>query len=142
MGLPPDDDSYPPGDECLVCVDELFGGVTPKYVNAIVHDLEKCLPFPVWAEEPPDGVILLTQTTPCAWQFISPTFMSFAWSLEANRSNFAIIRLGFKYFESHVADKCYDAFPNELVCGEGPHLTEGGYVTCWWGPGIGKGPIA
>jgi len=135
MGIPIEYPDYPEGDECALCVDVLFGGVTPEFVIAIVQGLEKCLPYPAWAPEPPNGTFKLTQTAPCTWQFTRADTVSFIWQLTAGHSIFSILFPGFIFFTSDIPSNCYDAFPNSNVCGVGPVLCESGYVTCWWGPG-------
>ncbi len=142
MGLDPNDDSYPAGGECAVCVDELFGGNTPDCVIAIVQDIIPCFPEHAQFHTPPNGAWLLTQSAPCSWdkQLLDGTH--FSWSLGLNHSAFLITFPGFFWFESNVLDNCYDAFSNDRECGEGPTIGEEGYVTVWWGPQICKPPCS
>jgi len=140
MGLDPNDDSYPAGSECTVCVDELFGGSTPNMVLAIVQDIKPCPIFPEWAPPIPNGAFCLNQTGPCNWRGFRPDGVSFYWDLLADRSTFRIDWPGWVYFRSTVMDTCYDAFPNDNECMINFAWTFGGYVTIWWGPQICKGP--
>lgn len=134
MGLDPEYPVYEPGDECALCVDLLFDGLTPKYVEVDVSGITKC---PIAPVDPPNGVFLLTQTAPCRWQLLTDDFVAFIWELNNNQSIFSILRLGMIWFKANVAFDCFDAFVNENVCGVGPVWGEDGYALCYWGPTIG-----
>lgn len=134
MGTDPETDDYEEGAECALCVDALFDGVTPKYVEVDVSGITKC---PIAPNDPPNGTFLLTQTAACRWQFLTDDFVAFIWELNAGNSIFSILRLGFIWFTATVADDCIDAFANQNVCGVGPVYGENGYALCYWGPTIG-----
>lgn len=137
MGLDPEYPDYEEGDECPLCVDLLFDGLTPKYVEADVSGIVACPLIPM---SPPVGTFLLTQTyDPCKWEYMTPEFV-ITWGLEPDRSYLTIWVAGGKWFYSEVLDQCFDAFVNELDCSVGLTLGENGYVTLWWGPTIGPGP--
>ncbi|MBA7680739.1 hypothetical protein ES703_89060 [subsurface metagenome] len=134
MGTLPPTPAYEEGDECPVCVDLLFGGVTPKYVEIDVTGLNRC---PIATEDPPDGTYLLTQAAPCLWT-LTVGNRGYAWRLLNGRSILRLDWIGFfNFFYSSVLESCYDAFANQTVCGLPNDWAEDGYVTCWWGPTIG-----
>lgn len=134
MGTKPDKDVFEPGEECPTCVDILFGGITPKYVEVDVVDIEKC-PGP--AIEIPDGTYLLTQSEfPCIWHGFYDVGV-FLWDLRADDSRFHIGIPDKTFFWSLVEDTCIDAFVNQETCDMPGALGFNGYVTCWWGPTIG-----
>lgn len=135
MGIPIDWPGYTEGDECELCSEVLFGDVTPKFVIAIVQDIVWCDPPFGPPPELPNGTYKLEQTAPCRWQFLRDDNVGYIWELTAGHSVFSITYPGFIFFTADIEDDCYDAFPNETVCGVGPVIGEGGYVTCWWGPG-------
>lgn len=134
MGTAPDNDDYDSGDDCAICLDVLFDGVTPKYVEADVFGVVKC---PMAFGDPPAGTFLLTQTAPCSWMYLFDGKYSLSWDLRPHDSTFIITFPGFFWFLSIVLEPCFDAFVNQNVCGVGPTFGENGYVTLWWGPTIG-----
>lgn len=134
MGLDPEFPDYEEGDACPVCVDILFNGVTPKYVEIDVSGITKC---PIAIGDPPNGTFLLTQVQPCIWRAsVFPD--NFEWNLQVARSFFKIFQTPFEiWFSSDWAVECYDAFVNQNICGVGPAYGANGYVLVWWGPTIG-----
>jgi len=142
MGLDPNDDSYPDGDECVLCVDELFKGTTPNCVIAIVQDIVPCFPESPIHGTPPNGSFYLPQVGPCEWAATILKDIYLNWVLSANWSMAMITYPGFYWFKSDIYQNCFDAFPNDNECGVGPVLGEGGYITFWWGPGICKPPCS
>lgn len=140
MGLDPEDDSFLAGDECELCVDELFDGTTPVCVIAIVQDIEACPDYPAQAPPIPNGVFQLTQVAPCSWEFTDDNGIGFVWRLLAGNSYFWILSPAFHWFYARIEADCYDAFPNGLDCEDYHAIATGGYVTVWWGPGLCKGP--
>lgn len=136
MGLDPNDDTFEAGDECTVCVDELFGGVTPKTVLAIVQDIVMCPGVPP-LDPMPNGSFNLTQlANPCHWGCVGPGGYSYTWTLHADRSDFAIETAHTIMFFSRVMEICFDAFSNQADCAGLLTITHEGYVTVWWGPDI------
>jgi len=134
MGLRPDYPDYEPGIDCFVCNDLLFNGVTPKYVEADISGISKCLPE---LPDPPNGTFLLTQqANPCVW-LLTAAGMSYVWELRIDRSLFYVIIAGGQWFNSEVMHTCFDAFVNQNVCGVGAVYGENGYGLCYWGPTIG-----
>lgn len=134
MGLPPDHPDYEPGEDCLWCHDVLFGGVTPKYVEADVSGIVKC---PGVVLEPPQGTFLLTQkVNPCFWRYEAIGFF-IEWWLEQNRSSVLIWEAGFWWFSAGPEHACFDAFVNNNICNGPPAIGEDGYVLLYWGPTIG-----
>lgn len=134
MGIDPENTDYEPGDACPECVDSLFGGITPKYVEIDVSGLRRC---PIAHVDPPDGTFLLTQNQPCQWVF-ADGFRGYAWRLLNDRSILRLDWVGFfNFFYSEVMHTCIDAFANQTLCGLPNDYADSGYVTCWWGPTIG-----
>jgi len=134
MGTDPETDDYEAGDACTLCVDLLFDGTTPKYVEVDVSGIVKCGIAP---NDPPNGTWLLTQAEePCVWRLTSGVF-SFMWKLGANRSQLSIWQGMFVWFIADIVNECIDAFVNELSgCLVGQY-GEDGYALCYWGPTIG-----
>lgn len=134
MGTDPETSDYDPGNDCTVCVDVLFDGVTPKYVEADVVGIVKCIGVP---DDPPSGTFLLTQAVlACLWQY-TENGLFINWELRAGSSILTVGVPGFRWFHATVFEICWDAFVNQNVCGAGPVIGEDGYVTLWWGPTIG-----
>lgn len=134
MGLDPKHPDYEPGNQCNVCKDILFAGVTPKYVEADVSGINPC---PGIEDPAPNGTFLLTQgVNPCFWQYTT-NGLFINWELRIDRSILSIGVLGLWWFRAIVEDTCFDAFVNVNVCGEGPVIGENGYVLLYWGPTIG-----
>lgn len=137
MGLDPNDDSYPAGGECTVCVDELFGGNTPTCVIAVIQGIEKCVPG---HPDPPNGVFQLNQLPqPCVWQY-HDGFITINWQLKVDRSIMAVALPPEHWFYAEVMSICHDAFANETDCEVAGIIGHSGYVTIWWGPQMCKGP--
>ncbi len=134
MGIDPENPDYEPGDECPRCVDVLFDGVTPKYVEADIVDIEDCPASGILV--PPNGTYLLTQFAPCEWRYFVDNLL-IGWKLEIGQSRLFIGFNPGEWFFALVAHECIDAFANELNCGPGNVFGEKGYVTLWWGPTIG-----
>lgn len=135
MGIDPENPDYEPGDECTRCVNVLFNGLTPKYVEADISLIVKC-PFAIG--DPPNGTVLLTQNPMSSCQWIAGAHPNFiTWTLLAGHSIFSAGTIPFFWFFADVAFECIDAFVNTLVCGVGPTYGESGYAACWWGPTIG-----
>ncbi|MBA7697096.1 hypothetical protein ES703_105754 [subsurface metagenome] len=134
MGLDPKYPDYEAGDECPVCVDILFGGKTPKYVEVDVSGVVLCPGAP---DVKINGTFLMIQQTPCTWA-VTLGGITWTWSLNVGQSIFAIISGPAFFFSSHVADDCYDAFVNQNGPCNWPLIAaQNGYATCWWGPTIG-----
>lgn len=134
MGLDPEFDEYEEGDECPSCVDILFDGVTPKYVEADISGIIKC---PMVIPDPPNGTVLLTQTVPCTWKTVVGINF-YEWILGPASSMFTIYSAPtFVWFVHIRALLCCDAFVNSNVCGVGGAMGDSGYATIWWGPTIG-----
>jgi len=134
MGTDPSTDDYSEGDECALCVDLLFDGLTPKYVEAFITGIDKC-PISPW--EPPTGTALLTQIQPCVWTGLIGV-SQIQWVLQPGQSILKIFpNVFWSFFNSIVADDCIDAFVNQNVCGVGGSYGENGYVLLYWGPTIG-----
>lgn len=142
MGLDPNDDSYPAGNECGICVDELFGGTTPNFILAIIQDIVKCPGIPPGFGEPPNGAFCIPQIDNCRWSGMLDANNSLDWQLLPAESRLYVNWPGFSWFKNIIADKCYDAFLNDNVCGVGLAIGSGGYVTLWWGPQICKDPCS
>lgn len=140
MGLDPDDDSFPAGDGCTVCEDELFKGTTPDCILAVVQDIVRCPGTPEIVPGPPNGSFYLPQTGPCVWAKLLPNYTELRWELRPTDSLFTISWPSYFWFFAIVDEVCHDAFANTLECNGPPAAGEGGYVTCWWGPWICKPP--
>lgn len=133
MGTPPDDPKYEPGDECPTCNISLFGGVTPKYVEAELIGVTQCPAFPAI---PPNGIYLLTQSAPCIWQAAVGIWLM-RWSLLEISSGFRINSHPFEAFFHFPLIVCHHQFTNQrLVCG-GTNAGVGGFANIFWGPTIG-----
>lgn len=134
MGLRTTFPDYYPGGPCNVCKDVIFEGVTPMFVEAWVFGIVKCPGIPI---EPPNGNFLLTQTVlPCVWEYVDVPLV-IRWRLLADRSIFDIRWFESFWFFARIDDICFDTFDNENVCGVGLIAGDNGWVTIFWGPGIG-----
>jgi len=134
MGLAPEYPDYEEGDECEVCVDILFDGSTPKYVEAYVTGVTLCPGAPSIVI---DGTFLLTQSGPCVWGLIVAGIL-YTWTLRVGQSVFGITSGPAIFFSSIVNDDCYDAFVNQNGPCNWPFIAgTGGYVLLYWGPTIG-----
>ncbi len=134
MGTDPGQDVYPDGCRCEECEDSLFDGVTPKYIEIDVVDVEAC---PGVIVEPPNGTFLLTQQMDCCvWAFDNGTFV-FTWRLTATKSFMTIAKGMQIWFAAEINDTCIDAFVNTTNCALPQDDGHNGYITCWWGPTIG-----
>ena len=134
MGTDPETDDYEEGVECPLCVDLLFGGVTPKYVEADITGIVKCPGTPI---EPPNGTFLLTQTVlPCVWEYVDVPLV-IRWRLLADRSIFDVRWFEAFWFFNRIDEICFDAFVNENVCDGVQIAGQDGYALIWWGPTIG-----
>lgn len=134
MGTDPTNDDYDSDLECPLCVDLLFGGDTPKYVEADIFGIIQCPGKPA---VPNDTTVLLTQTLPCQWEGATGVW-SVTWRLLANDSRLIIATVVLSAFSSIIADDCIDAFVNQNVdCVPAGRCGRDGFVTLWWGPTIG-----
>jgi len=134
MGTDPDNDDYDDGLECAVCVDILFDGKTPKYVEVDMSGVLKC---PVSIGEPPNGTTLLTQTEVCKWVGMTGTD-TFEWHLNPDDSVLICYAAHWVFwFKAQPVIVCCDAFVNENDCEDEDDWGVGGYATVWWGPTIG-----
>lgn len=134
MGLSPKFDDYPGGASCALCEDDIFNGKTPFFVEAWVFGIIQCPGPPA---DPPNGVFLLPQVDPCRWTLVSPPLI-FDWFLAADRSVFQIASVPDRFwFFSQIFETCIDTFDNQHECGPPIILGDGGWVTIFWGPGIG-----
>jgi len=139
MGLDPQDPIYDGGDVCAVCVLDLFGGVTPKYVLAVVTGIETC-PGVFPPSPPPNGSFILTQIAPCQWRVFINGYQ-LLWKL-TDASSVFFIQDGLRFwFYETTAVLCLDSFINRLICRPDGPWSETGIVTLFWGPQIGKEPI-
>lgn len=133
MGTDPTQDSYVPGDVCVVCNVAGFGSVTPRYIEVHIEGLTVCPGLPT---APGDGVYLLTQLGPCVW-FASDGFWDFVYSLGVGQSSFTILQPPFFAFSSLSVIECVVEFNNANgPCGMAVRGT-GGTATMFWGPTIG-----
>lgn len=134
MGLDPEFPGFESGDECPLCVESLFNGTTPKYVEVDVFDLELCPGAPPLEL---NGTFLLTQTAPCQW-LGGPPGVGMVWILNIGQSLFTIVSGPVFFFSGVVAASCIDAFVNLIVnCNPPFQMGKNGYATLWWGPTIG-----
>ncbi len=134
MGLDPENTDYEEGDACALCVDALFDGSTPKYVEAHVEGVEVCPGAP---PVDPNGVHLLTQQLACAWA-VTTAGLTYAWTLNVGQSIFSIFSGPVRFFSSTVAIACLDSFTNGFnACIPPLQLGKNGTVKLFWGPTIG-----
>lgn len=121
MGLP-----WPPtyeeGDECGICVDDLFDGKTPLYTYAQVTGVDFCNVQGGWPDL--NRVIRLTQDpiSPCFWHArvdgVFPLALGYSYILGAVNSQFGIggIPAG-NFFHDLIPAACRHFFNNANVCG-------------------------
>ncbi|MBA7696618.1 hypothetical protein ES703_105268 [subsurface metagenome] len=134
MGLAPTFDDYAGGAACAVCKDEIFNGKTPFFIEAWVFSVDLCPPDP---GPSPNGVHLLSQKEPCLWELLGPVWR-FQWELTPALSRFDIQAGPSFSFHSVVEEICIDTFDNELlICAHPFVIGINGWVTIFWGPGIG-----
>lgn len=134
MGTDPETDDYESGLECALCVDELFDGLTPKYVEADVSGVVMCAGVP---QPDPNGTFLLTQVLACRWELVGPVWR-YRWTLAVGVSVFEIQAGPSFCFTSSPAFECFDTFVNSLIACSPPFVIgHSGYVLCYWGPTIG-----
>lgn len=135
MGTDPATPDYEPGKRCPTCEDTLFGGVTPKYVEARFVGIVCCPGIPGPA---PNRVFLLEQNAvnPCQWDAGFPIDI-FRWRLEAARSYLLLMEGGFNWFNSYPHLTCLDFFLNENVCSINLAVGFSGFAQVFWGPTIG-----
>lgn len=134
MGIDPENTDYEEGDECPLCVDVLFDGVTPKYVEAHVEGVEVCPGGPAFD---PNGVWLLEQIAACQWLGGAGGF-GFIWILNAGASSFTIVSGPVFLFAGTDANDCVDEFSNNIVACNIPfEAGKNGTVKMFWGPTIG-----
>lgn len=140
MGLDPNDNSFPAGNTCAVCEDELFDGVTPICVLAIVQGIEACPWVPIPPYDIPNGAFLLWQDGPCHWSKIVGPGKVIGWTLLGDRSRFVITQEPAVWFFAEVMSICHDAFANTRDCDLHATYGAGGYATVWWGPQMCRPP--
>lgn len=134
MGTKPPTPTFEPGVACAQCEATMFGGVTPKYVEANVQGIVKC---PGVMIDPPAGVFLLTQqAAPCFWLYLIPGFF-IEYRLQAGTATILIWEAGFWWFSAGPGAPCLSSFVNNQVCGTPPWIGESGTVEIFWGPTIG-----
>ena len=134
VGTFPETPAYPEGAECAVCVSALFGGVTPKYVEAHVDGVIDCPGGPVFD---PNGVVLLTQNAACGWLGGKGGF-AYNWILLVGQSIFRIESGLQTFFTAAPLIECVTEFTNlHTACTGGVVLGKDGTVEIFWGPTIG-----
>lgn len=134
MGISPGGGTYEAGIGCVQCGAVLFGGSTPKYIEANVLNVITCPGRPNFV----NGAYLLTQTgVACRWEYVDGLWR-IGLSFEAGGSNFAIVNFLSPYFNDPSIIACRDTFTNQrpITClgGSGGHS---GTADIFWGPGIG-----
>ncbi len=134
MGLDPTFPDYAGGAACHLCEDVIFDGKTPFYVEAWIFSIIGCPGVPPF---PNDTVILLEQVDPCLWIAINLGW-TLEWRLQVGSSTF-FIHVGPTFvFSGQSNDNCVDTFDNFFVgCSPPFVLGHHGWVTLFWGPGIG-----
>jgi len=134
MGLPPTFLDYAGGAACHLCEDVIFNGKTPFFVEAWVFSINICPGFPA---PNPNGNHLLTQINPCQWQKLGP-FWRYQWTLLAGQSLFWIQAGPSFAFADAPFVACESTFINDnLICNLPAAVGIDGWVTVFWGPGIG-----
>lgn len=134
MGLPTDYGEYEEGDECPLCAATLFGGVTPKYVEAHVVGVDVCPGGPAFD---PNGTWRLEQIAPCQW-LGGAAGWGFVWILNPGESSFTIVSGPVFLFAGISVSDCVDVFINQQFECDLPFTAGvGGTVDVFWGPTIG-----
>ncbi|MBA7673968.1 hypothetical protein ES703_82175 [subsurface metagenome] len=137
MGLKPTFPDYYPGAPCPDCRDVIFDGVTPMFVEAWVFGIALCLGAPPFD---PNRVWLLEQTAPCQWLGGEAGF-GFSLIYTPTNSIFTISSGPVVLFSDNIALTCQTLFNNlNLICNFPNPAGINGWVTIFWGPGIGPGP--
>jgi hypothetical protein len=114
MGLPTPDPSDS-GDDCTVCDGVLWSpGMSPAFVKATVHGIQKCPRAPTAA---PDGLFVLPQDEldACIYYVeISPYILE--WDLGSGFTRFRILHTGaplkFWFYTQYVPTECVVHFDN------------------------------
>lgn len=133
MGTKPPTPTFEPGVPCIQCEATLFGGVTPKYIEALIQGITTCPTAP----PAPNGVSLLTQFTPCFWAGADGGY-SISMQYLPGQSVFNINIGVFKSFSSMIMLNCQTLFANQNPpCGVFPAIGTGGTAEIFWGPTIG-----
>lgn len=140
MGLDPNNDDYPEGNENPTCVDELFQGVTPNCVLAIVQGIEACDWVPIPPFSIPNGAYYLPQDGALTWSKIIGPGQVIGWTLLGGISRMVITQEPAVWFFAEVMSPCHDAFANTRDCELHATYGTGGYVTIWWGPQMCRPP--
>lgn len=134
MGLDPENDNFEIGNRCGFCEDSIFGGSTPKWVEAHFVNIAKC---PLGIGTPPNQVFLLEQTAaPCFWRVVIG-FVIVEFRLFAANSLLQIIDFNNFWFFSFPANTCVLRFNNQVTCGAPQAYGTGGIGAIVWGPTIG-----
>lgn len=134
MGLDPENDNFEGGVRCDFCEDSVFGGKTPKYLEAHFVNIAKC---PGATTEPPNRVFLLEQTpVPCTWVFNDFVYLV-TLQFTAVGSVLGLFELPKSWFRSIPALQCVLRFTNELACNGIAIAGTGGIGAIIWGPTIG-----
>lgn len=143
MGTPsdPDEPEYEPGNECAVCVEELFDGKTPEFVRA---KFEGLVPYP--GEDPPPEMpeFILEQDAVdhCKWIadfWDNGNLWVVSWHINDPdpewNSRLTLAITGVPLFWGKSDDTCVAGFENEYN-GEVGFWTKGGTGCVTWGPEI------
>lgn len=134
MGTPPPSEIWEEGAACATCVDVIFDGSTPKYVEAHVKDVIICPGVP---PPGPDGVLVLPQLAACTWG-VAKGAWTYRYQLFAGTSLFSIMAgPGIAFFHQPIAI-CQTSFTNQqLVCAPPFGIAKLGTCEIYWGPTIG-----
>jgi len=134
MGLDPSHPDYEPGEPCPDCVDYLFDGVTPKYVEVDLSGITAC-PGIGW--DLPNGTYLMTQLMNPCWWYFGNVDIQIWWKISGVSGYFEAWHGVRSWFHALPLIPCCDAFVNDNVCGVWPACGKDGYAVVWWGPMIG-----
>ncbi len=138
MGLDPDDSDYEAGVICPDCVNEIFGGQTPKFITANVSGVVAC---PGWTRIIPNGSFLCEQTpgTPCEWVGqVGALLIIFNVRFAGGATVTATDGPAKVVFLEFSMGACRTIYPSNLRC-DGPMPSEscaGGIMQLSWGPDI------
>ena len=132
MGLDPGFPIYDAGTNCTFCEDVLFGGVTPKYIQAFFSDVVSCPGFVIG---PPDGAFLMTQQIPCRWIHTGVTYL-ITLEFTATNSVFSCRSGSLVFYQANMVALCDETLGNILTCGPPLVQSSGGAVVFNWGPDI------
>lgn len=134
MGLDPENDDFDAGVRCGYCEDGVFGGTTPKYLEAHFVNIAACPGAPTG---PPNRVFLLEQTIlPCTW-----LYQVGSWQVHliytATESFLRIMFDQKTWFYALPQLQCVLRFTNELACNGIAIAGFDGIGAIVWGPTIG-----